>query len=101
MNLQLLRERAEYILGKIGLILCSLVHARDSAGKAVQWATRSSGILCTPEKTLPLEGYLGLTAFLDPDAEGQHPTKGKQGEEPHVHRVKTFSCQLEEMIPWL
>lgn len=99
---RLLWEIIEYILGKIGLILSSFVHARDSAGKAVRWAPRPWGVSSgPPRKHSSLRAVLDWLAFSDPDAEGQPPRKGKQGKDPLVQCVKTLCCQVAGLIHWL
>ncbi|XP_008050093.1 centrosomal protein of 68 kDa isoform X1 [Carlito syrichta] len=83
--------------------LHSFVRAQDSAGEgslvSSQALGASSGLLKT-HTSLP--AMLDRWPFSHLDAEGQLTRKeGEQGKESLVQCVKTFCCQLEELIRWL
>ncbi|XP_008562508.1 PREDICTED: centrosomal protein of 68 kDa-like, partial [Galeopterus variegatus] len=89
--------------GQNHCFLRSLARARHSVGEgglvSSQALGGSSGLLKT-HTSLP--AVLDRWPFSDPDAEGQLPRKGgEQGKESLVQCVKTFCCQLEELIHWL
>ncbi|XP_008978852.3 centrosomal protein of 68 kDa isoform X1 [Callithrix jacchus] len=88
--------------GQNSCFLPSFIRARDSAREGSLGSSQalrvSSGLL----KTRPsLPARLDRWPFSDSEAEGQLPRKGEQGKESLVQCVKTFCCQLEELICWL
>ncbi|XP_036190226.1 centrosomal protein of 68 kDa isoform X2 [Myotis myotis] len=84
-------------------LLRSFLHARDSAGDGSLVSSQALGVSCGPLRTrssLPV--ILDRQTFLDPDRKGQPPRRGReQGKESLMHCVKTFCCQLDELIHWL
>ncbi|KAM8784961.1 centrosomal protein of 68 kDa isoform 1-T2 [Rhynchonycteris naso] len=88
--------------GQNHCLLRSFVHARDSTGGSSPVGSQAlevSGSLRT-RSSLPV--ILDRQAFLDPDPNGQPPQRGReQGKESLMQCVKTFCCQLEELIRWL
>ncbi|KAL4693822.1 hypothetical protein H8959_013087 [Pygathrix nigripes] len=83
--------------------LHSFVRAQDSAGEGSPGSSQALGVSSGLLKTRPsLPARLDRWPFSDPDAKGQLPRKGgEQGKESLVQCVKTFCCQLEELIRWL
>ncbi|KAL2773986.1 centrosomal protein of 68 kDa isoform a [Daubentonia madagascariensis] len=82
--------------------LHSFVRARDSAGEGSLVSSQALGVSSGLLKTHPsLPAVLDRWPFSDPGAEGQLPRRGEQGKESLVQCVKTFCCQLEELIHWL
>ncbi|XP_057596658.1 centrosomal protein of 68 kDa isoform X2 [Hippopotamus amphibius kiboko] len=80
-------------------VLRSFSRTREGGLLSSQALGVSSGPLRT-RVSLPV--MLDQRAFLDPAAEGQPPRKGgEQGKESLMQCVKTFCCQLEELICWL
>ncbi|XP_058134666.1 centrosomal protein of 68 kDa isoform X2 [Dasypus novemcinctus] len=88
--------------GQNHCLLGSFIHPRDSAREG---RLESSQALGSGSGLLRAHSFLAMSdrlAFSDPGAEGQPPGKGgEQGKESLVHCVKTFCCQLEELIHWL
>lgn len=83
-------------------LLRSFLHARDSAGHGSLVSSQALGVSSGPLRTCSsLPAVLDRRAFLDPDAKGQPPRRGELEEESLVQCVKTFCCQLEELIRWL
>uniref|UniRef100_A0A8C6BWZ9 Centrosomal protein of 68 kDa n=2 Tax=Monodon monoceros TaxID=40151 RepID=A0A8C6BWZ9_MONMO len=84
-------------------LLCSFVRARGSAGEGSLLSSQALGASSGPLRThASVPAMLDQRASSDPDAEGQPPRKGgEQGKESLVQCVKTFCCQLEELIRWL
>ncbi|XP_058407064.1 centrosomal protein of 68 kDa [Diceros bicornis minor] len=84
-------------------LLRSFVHARASAGAGGLGSSQDLGVSSGPLRTRSsLPAMLDRRAFSNADAEGQLPRRGgEQGKEPLVQCVKTFCCQLEELIRWL
>ncbi|XP_036982211.2 centrosomal protein of 68 kDa isoform X2 [Artibeus jamaicensis] len=77
-------------------LLRSFIHARDSAGDG---SLVSSQAL---EVSGPLRTHSSLPVVLDPDSKGQPPRRGREaGKDSLMQCVKTFCCQLEELIHWL
>ncbi|PNI66472.1 CEP68 isoform 2 [Pan troglodytes] len=89
--------------GQNPCFLRSFVRAHDSAGEGSLGSSQALGVSSGLLKTRPsLPARLDQWPFSDPDAEGQLPRKGgEQGKESLVQCVKTFCCQLEELICWL
>lgn len=82
--------------GQNHCLLCSFIHARDSAGDG---SLVSSQVL---EVSGPLRTRSSLPVVLDPDSKGQPPRRGREaGKDSLMQCVKTFCCQLEELIHWL
>ncbi|XP_037383396.1 centrosomal protein of 68 kDa isoform X2 [Talpa occidentalis] len=74
----------------------SLVHAGDSAVDGSQVNSQALGISSRPLRTRSsLPAVSGQQAFSEPGAGRE------QGKESLVQCVKTFCCQLEELILWL
>ncbi|XP_076990517.1 centrosomal protein of 68 kDa [Tamandua tetradactyla] len=89
--------------GQKHCLLRSFICARDSAGEGSLMSSQApgidSGLMRTHSSFLALSDQL---TFSDPDTEGRPPRKGGElGKESLVHCVKTFCCQLEELIRWL
>ncbi|XP_016079682.1 PREDICTED: centrosomal protein of 68 kDa isoform X2 [Miniopterus natalensis] len=89
--------------GQNHCLLRSCLRARDSAGDSSLVSSQalgvSSGALRT-RSSLPV--ILDRQAFSDSDPKGQPPRRGReQGKESLVQCVKTFCCQLDELIHWL
>ncbi|XP_066234233.1 centrosomal protein of 68 kDa [Saccopteryx leptura] len=88
--------------GQNHCLLRSFVQARDStAGSSLvgSQALEGSGLLRT-RSSLPV--IVDRQAFSDPDPKGQPLRRGReQGKESLMQCVKTFCCQLEELIRWL
>nr|KAF6446249.1 centrosomal protein 68 [Rousettus aegyptiacus] len=84
-------------------LLCSFIHARDSTGDGSLVSSQALGICSGPRRTRSfLPATLDQRAFSDPDVKGQPPRRGgEQGKESLMQCVKTFCCQLEELIRWL
>nr|XP_031323008.1 centrosomal protein of 68 kDa isoform X3 [Camelus dromedarius]XP_031323010.1 centrosomal protein of 68 kDa isoform X3 [Camelus dromedarius] len=84
-------------------LLRSFLPARGSAGEGSLVSNQAPGVSSGPLRTrASLPSVWDRRAFLDPDAEGQPPRTGReQGKESLVQCVKTFCCQLEELIRWL
>ncbi|XP_054442856.1 centrosomal protein of 68 kDa [Pteronotus mesoamericanus] len=82
--------------GQNHCLLRSFIHARDSAGDGSLVSSQAlevSGLLRT-RPSLPI--------LLDPDSKGQSPRRGREeGKDSLMQCVKTFCCQLEELIHWL
>uniref|UniRef100_A0A8C3WXW4 Centrosomal protein of 68 kDa n=1 Tax=Catagonus wagneri TaxID=51154 RepID=A0A8C3WXW4_9CETA len=94
--------RPESPEGQNHCLLRSFVRTRGSAGEGSLVSSQALRVSSGPLRTrTSLPAMLDRQAFLDPDAEGQPPGKGAQGREPLVQCVKTFCCQLEELIRWL
>nr|XP_012620386.1 centrosomal protein of 68 kDa isoform X3 [Microcebus murinus] len=75
---------------------------KDSAREGSLVSSQALGISSGLLKTHPsLPAVLDQWPFSDPSAEGQLPRRGEQGKESLVQCVKTFCCQLEELIRWL
>ncbi|XP_073867753.1 centrosomal protein of 68 kDa isoform X3 [Macaca fascicularis] len=89
--------------GQNPCFLRSFVRAQDSAGEGSLGSSQALGVSSGLLKTRPsLPARLERWPFSDLDAEGQLPRKGgEQGKESLVQCVKTFCCQLEELIRWL
>ncbi|XP_046518686.1 centrosomal protein of 68 kDa isoform X2 [Equus quagga] len=89
--------------GQNHCLLRSFVHARDSAVTGGLGSGQALGVSSGPLRTCScLPAMLDRRAFSDPDADGQPPRRGgEQGKESLVQCVKTFCCQLEELIRWL
>ncbi|KAM9212496.1 centrosomal protein of 68 kDa [Dugong dugon] len=82
--------------------LHSLVRARDSAGEGSLASSQALGVPSGPLRArLSCQTMLDQRAFADPGADGQPP--GREGDQRKslVQCVKTFCCQLEELIHWL
>ncbi|XP_042837485.1 centrosomal protein of 68 kDa isoform X1 [Panthera tigris] len=83
-------------------LLCSFIHARGSAGEGGLGNSQALGVSSGPLRAhSSLPAVWDRHAFLDLDAAGQPPGKGEPGKESLVQCVKTFCCQLEELIRWL
>ncbi|XP_036291421.1 centrosomal protein of 68 kDa isoform X2 [Pipistrellus kuhlii] len=84
-------------------LLRSFLRARDSAGDGSLVRSQALGVSCGPLRTrssLPV--IVDQQTFSDPDRKGQSPRRGReQGKESLMHCVKTFCCQLDELIHWL
>ncbi|KAM7078868.1 centrosomal protein of 68 kDa [Molossus nigricans] len=84
-------------------LLRSFLCARDSAGDGSLGSNQALGVSSGPLRTrssLPV--ILDQQAFSDPDPKGQPLGRGReQGKESLVQCVKTFCCQLDELIHWL
>ncbi|XP_070092416.1 centrosomal protein of 68 kDa isoform X8 [Equus przewalskii] len=89
--------------GQNHCLLRSFVHARDSAVTGGLGSGQALGVSSGPLRTCScLPAMLDRRAFSDPDADGQPPRRGgEQGKESLMQCVKTFCCQLEELIRWL
>uniref|UniRef100_H0WSL2 Centrosomal protein 68 n=1 Tax=Otolemur garnettii TaxID=30611 RepID=H0WSL2_OTOGA len=89
--------------GQNHCFLRSIIRARDSAEEGSLVSSQALGVTSGLLKTHPsLPAMLDRWSFSDPSAEGQLPRKGgEQGKESLVQCVKTFCCQLEELIRWL
>ncbi|XP_037663286.1 centrosomal protein of 68 kDa [Choloepus didactylus] len=90
-------------VGQNHCLLSSFVRARGSAGEGSLVSGRAlginSGLLGARSSFQAMSDPL---AFSDPEAEGQPPRKGGElRTESLVQCVKTFCCQLEELIRWL
>ncbi|XP_038536699.1 centrosomal protein of 68 kDa [Canis lupus familiaris] len=77
-------------------LLRSFICTRGSAREGGLGGSRALGGSCGP-----LRARSSLPAVWDPDTAGQPPGRGEQGRESLVQCVKTFCCQLEELIRWL
>nr|XP_012416849.1 PREDICTED: centrosomal protein of 68 kDa [Odobenus rosmarus divergens] len=82
-------------------LLRSFIQARASAGDGSVGSRQALGVSGLLGTRSSLPAVWDRRACLDPDATGQPPGKGEQGEESLVQCVKTFCCQLEELIRWL
>ncbi|XP_012494654.1 PREDICTED: centrosomal protein of 68 kDa [Propithecus coquereli] len=88
--------------GQNHCFLRSFVRAQDPAGEGSLVSSQAFGVSSGLLKTHPsLPAMLDRWPFSDPGAEGQLPRRGEQGKESLVQCVKTFCCQLEELIHWL
>ncbi|XP_053442815.1 centrosomal protein of 68 kDa [Nycticebus coucang] len=89
--------------GQNHCFLRSIIRARDSAEEGSLVNSQALGVTSGLLKTHPsLPAMLDPWSFSAPSAEGQLPRRGgEQGEESLVQCVKTFCCQLEELICWL
>ncbi|KAI5944141.1 Centrosomal protein of 68 kDa [Manis javanica] len=89
--------------GQNHCLLHSFIHARDSAVEGSLVSSQALGFPSGPLRTCcSLPAVSDQQAFSDPDAEGQAPRKGgEEGKESLMQCVKTFCCQLEELIHWL
>ncbi|XP_007938326.1 centrosomal protein of 68 kDa [Orycteropus afer afer] len=88
--------------GQKHCFLRSLDQARDSAGEGNLVSSQALGVPCGPLKAHPpCQAILDQRAFSDSDADGHTLRRGEQGREPLMQCVKTFCCQLEELIHWL
>ncbi|XP_045644071.1 centrosomal protein of 68 kDa isoform X1 [Ursus americanus] len=82
-------------------LLHSFVQARGSTGDGSLGSSQALGVSGPLRARSSLPAVWDRRACLDPDATGQPPGKGEQGKESLVQCVKTFCCQLEELIRWL
>ncbi|XP_069351218.1 centrosomal protein of 68 kDa isoform X1 [Eulemur rufifrons] len=88
--------------GQSHCFLRSFVRAQDSAGEGSLVSSQALGVSSGLLKTHPsLPAMSDRWPCSDPGAEGQLPRRGEQGKESLVQCVKTFCCQLEELIRWL
>uniref|UniRef100_A0A8D1KLJ2 Centrosomal protein of 68 kDa n=1 Tax=Sus scrofa TaxID=9823 RepID=A0A8D1KLJ2_PIG len=87
--------------GQNHCLLRSFVRPRGSAGEGSLVSSQALWVSGPLRTRTSLPSMLDRQAFLDPNAEGQPPGKGAQGRESLVQCVKTFCCQLEELIRWL
>ncbi|XP_074188168.1 centrosomal protein of 68 kDa [Rhinolophus sinicus] len=89
--------------GQTHRLLRSFIHARDSAGDGSLVSSHALGLSSGPLRTCSsFTAVLDRRPFMDADAKGLPPRRGgEQGRESLVQCVKTFCCQLEELIHWL
>ncbi|XP_060043169.1 centrosomal protein of 68 kDa isoform X2 [Erinaceus europaeus] len=90
-------------VGQNPRFLSPFIRAEDSAEKGNLVTSQVLGVSCGLLRTQSsLPALLKQQEFLDPDAGRQPPRKNReQGKESLIQCVKTFCCQLEELILWL
>ncbi|XP_049713322.1 centrosomal protein of 68 kDa isoform X1 [Elephas maximus indicus] len=87
--------------GQNHCFLRSLVQAQDSAGEGSLVSSQALGVPSGPLRAHTCQAVLDQRVFSDPDADRQPPRRQEQGKESLVQCVKTFCCQLEDLIHWL
>ncbi|XP_032208173.1 centrosomal protein of 68 kDa isoform X3 [Mustela erminea] len=87
--------------GQNHCLLHSFVQARGPGGDGSLGSSQALGVSGLLRAHSSLPAVWDQRACLDPDATGQPLGKGEQGKESLMQCVKTFCCQLEELIRWL
>ncbi|XP_059261946.1 centrosomal protein of 68 kDa isoform X1 [Mustela nigripes] len=87
--------------GQNHCLLHSFVQARGPGGDGSLGSSQALGVSGLLRAHSSLPAVWDQCACLDPDATGQPLGKGEQGKESLMQCVKTFCCQLEELIRWL